>query len=165
VRRGINLHVLLADLQGSDIYSEGSDSSECLCYWLIFRDQTFIARGGSDSSECLCYWLIFTVQTAVSVSGASCTCLVTEVTRCKLQIDTEPDVGVGDRNCLLPPVTHCDGSDSQRGRCMSDVGCQPHIASRNMPARPPFLSTFLLCLSLSPQFRRSCGRHLRNDYE
>ena len=29
VKWGINLHALLDDLQGSDIYNEDSDSSEC----------------------------------------------------------------------------------------------------------------------------------------
>jgi len=29
VRWGVDLHVLLAELQGSDIYTEGSGSSEC----------------------------------------------------------------------------------------------------------------------------------------
>jgi len=48
-------------------------------------------------------------------------------------------VGAGDRNCLLSSVTHCDGSDSQRGRCMSDVEYQRHIASLNMPAFPVYV--------------------------
>ena len=105
-----------------------------MCYWLIFRDQTLIARG----------------QTEVSVSDASRTCLVTEVIGCTLQVDTEPDVGAGDRNCLLPPVTHCDGSDSHRGRCMSDVECQRHISSRNMPAFPVYvLGLFIDVVSVS----------------
>jgi len=91
-----------------------------MCYWLIFRDQTFILKG----------------HTVVSATDESRTCLVTEVKCCTLQVDTEPDVGAGDRNCLSPSVTHCDGSDSQRGRCMSDVECQRHIASRNMSAFP-----------------------------
>jgi hypothetical protein len=79
------------------------------------------------------------VQTAVSVTEASRICFLTEVTLCTLQVDTEPDVGAGDRNCLLPPVTHCDGSDSQRGRCMYDVECQRHIASHNMLAFPVYV--------------------------
>ena len=67
-----------------------------MCEWLIVRDRTFIVRG----------------QTEVSVTEASRTCLL--VTGCTLQVDTEPDVGAGDRNCLLPSVTRCDGSDSAR---------------------------------------------------
>jgi len=94
-----------------------------MCYWLIFRDQAFILSG----------------HTAVSATEASRTCLVTEVTCCTLHVDTEPDVGAGDRNCLSPSMTHCDGSDSQSGRCMPDVECQRHIASRYMSAFPVYV--------------------------
>jgi hypothetical protein len=55
-----------------------------MCEWLIVRARTFIARG----------------QTEVSVPEASRNFLVTEVTGCTLQVDTEPDVGAGDQNCL-----------------------------------------------------------------